>query len=82
MFLIRFAYFHHGSQALQIAGISPWILTVSETGQRAFFHDLFHESILGDMMLLEKEEEVRGRWSVVSGEDYEEAAFHRQGLLS
>jgi len=75
MFLIRFAYFHHGSQALQIAGISPWILTVSETGQRAF-------CILGDIMLLEKEEEVRGRWSVVSGEDYEEAAFHRQGLLS
>jgi hypothetical protein len=61
MFLIRFADFHHGGQALQIAGISPWILTVSEIGQRAFFHDLFHEGILGDLMLLEKKEEVRGK---------------------
>jgi hypothetical protein len=58
MFLIRFADFHHGGQALQIAGISPWILTVSEIGQRTFFHDFFHEGILCDIMLLEKGEEL------------------------
>jgi hypothetical protein len=58
MFLIRFADFHHGGQALQIAGISPWILTVSEIGQRAFFHDFFHEGNLRDILLPEKGEEL------------------------
>jgi hypothetical protein len=90
MFLIRFADFRHGGQALQIAGISPWILTVSETGQSAFFHDLFHEGILCDIMLLEKEEEEGGGGtsniehptSNIEVEENEEAASLRQGPLS
>jgi hypothetical protein len=70
MFLIRFADFHHGGQALQIADISPWILTVSEIGQRTFFHDFFHEGILCDIMLLEKGEEllVNSHWGRERGD--------------
>jgi hypothetical protein len=76
MFLIRFADFHHGGQALQIAGISPWILTVSEIGQRAFFHDFFHEGILRDILLLEMGEEllVIG-YSLLGGKGRENVGF-------
>jgi hypothetical protein len=70
MFLIRFADLRHGSQTFLMAGIPPRILTVSEIGQRAFFHDLFHEGILCDILLLEKGEEllVNSHWGRERGD--------------
>ena len=40
-----------------MGGISPWVFTGFKIGERSFFNDFLHETILGDILLHEKEEE-------------------------